>query len=144
MVQPAPFPETLIGHDPEFFLHHKTGHWGRTKGAITDQAFAEYLRCFKNPATIHASCEDYRAAASIDLDHDAADSGEKLAMPVLALWGDIGFVGKRYDVIGEWQKYASHVEGQAVNSGHFLAEEAPDQTLAALTRFFTNSDPSFQ
>jgi haloacetate dehalogenase len=65
-------------------------------------------------------------------------------MPVLALWGDVGFVGKRYDVIGEWQKYANHVEGQAVNSGHFLAEEAPDQTLAALTHFFTNSDPSFQ
>ena len=77
LIQPAPFPETLIGHDPEFFLHHKTGHWGRTKGAITDQAFAEYLRCFSNPATIHASCEDYRAAASIDLDHDAADSGQK-------------------------------------------------------------------
>ena len=144
LIQPAPFPETLIGHDPEFFLHHKIGHWGRTKGAITDQAFAEYLRCFKNPATIHASCEDYRAAASIDLDHDVADNGKKLAMPVLALWGDIGFVGKRYDVIGEWQKYASHVEGQAVNSGHFLAEEAPDQTLAALTRFFTNSDSSYQ
>ncbi|MDC0337837.1 alpha/beta hydrolase, partial [Alphaproteobacteria bacterium] len=80
LIQPAPFPETLIGQDPAFFLHHKTGHWGRTKGAITDQAFAEYLRCFSNPATIHASCEDYRAAASIDLDHDAADRGEKLAM----------------------------------------------------------------
>ena len=144
LIQPAPFPETLIGHDPEFFLHHKTGHWGRTKGAITDQAFAEYLRCFKNPATIHASCEDYRAAASIDLDHDAADNGKKLKMPVLALWGDIGFVGKHYDVIAEWQNYAGHVEGQSINSGHFLAEEAPDQTLAALIRFFTKTDPSCQ
>ena len=138
LIQPAPFPENLIGQDPAFFLQHKTGHWGRTEGAITTAAFAEYLRCFSNPATIHASCEDYRAAASIDLEHDAADAGKKLAMPVLALWGDIGFVGGYYDVIGEWRQVADHVQGQAISGGHFLAEESPAETIAALTAFFTD------
>src|SRR6056300_746239 len=144
LIQPAPFPETLIGHDPEFFLHHKTGHWGRTKGAITDQAFAESLRCFSNPETIHASCEDYRAAASIDLDHDRADADQKLTMPVLALWGEQGFVGQTYDVVKEWQLVAKDVRGHAVPGGHFLAEESPVETVAALTRFFTKTDPSCQ
>ena len=136
LIQPAPFPETLIGHDPDFFLKHKIGHWGRTEGAITDAAYAEYLRCFSNPATIHASCEDYRAAAGIDLEHDAEDADKMLEMPVLALWGDIGFVGTHYDVPGEWRKTAGNVRGHAIPGGHFLAEESPSQTLAALIDFF--------
>jgi len=106
LIQPAPFPATLIGYDPEFFLKHKIDHWGRTKDAITDQAFSEYLRCFSNPDTIHASCEDYRAAATIDLEHDKNDVDQKLAIPVLALWGKIGFVGQHYDVPAEWKKCA--------------------------------------
>jgi haloacetate dehalogenase len=136
LIQPAPYPERMIGGDPQFFLEHKTGHWGRTEGAITSNAFAEYLRCFSNPDTIHASCEDYRAAASIDLEHDAADAARKLKMPVLALWGDIGFVGKTYDVVAEWRKVAETVRGHAIPGGHFLAEESPDETLAALRTFF--------
>ena len=139
LIQPAPFPETLIGHDAEFFLKHKTGHWGRTQGAITGPAYAEYLRCFSNPATIHATCEDYRAAADIDLDHDRDDAGIKLAMPVLALWGDAGFVGDKYDVLAEWRAAADDVHGQAIPGGHFLAEESPDETCAALMAFFTNT-----
>ena len=136
LIQPAPFPETLIGYDPEFFLKHKIGHWGRTKDAITDQAFSEYLRCFSNPDTIHASCEDYRAAATIDLEHDKNDVDQKLAIPVLALWGKIGFVGQHYDVLAEWKKCAIRVQGQALACGHFLAEEAPKQTSEALVNFF--------
>ena len=139
LIQPAPFPETLIGHDPEFFLKHKIGHWGRTKDAITHEAFAEYLRCFSNPDTIHASCEDYRAAATIDLEHDKNDASKKIAMPVLALWGKTGFVGQNYDVLGEWKKCASQVQGQAVSGGHFLAEEAPKETSTALVHFFKNN-----
>ena len=137
LIQPAPYPETMIGHDPQFFLEHKTGQWGRTSGAITAPAFAEYLRCFSNPATIHASCEDYRAAASIDLVHDAADADTKLAMPVLALWGEIGFVGRAYDVVAEWQKVAHEVRGHSIPGGHFLAEESPDETCDALIAFFS-------
>jgi haloacetate dehalogenase len=139
LIQPAPYPERLIGSDPRYFLEHKMGHWGRTEGAITDRAFAEYLRCFSNPETIHASCEDYRASASIDLEHDAKDASAKLKMPVLALWGDVGFVGRTYDVIAEWEKVAVNVSGHAVPGGHFLAEESPDQTLDALITFFSDN-----
>lgn len=139
LIQSAPFPETLIASDPAFFLQHKLGHWGKTEGAITDAAYDEYLRCFSNPETIHASCEDYRAAASIDLIHDAEDKDKKLDIPLLALWGDAGFVGQAYDVLSEWNDVANHVTGHSVPSGHFLAEEAPAETLAALSVFFANS-----
>ena len=136
LIQPAPLPETLIGNNVEFFLRQKLAQWGRTNDAITEAAFAEYLACFSKPETIHASCEDYRAAASIDLDHDRADADKKLAMPVLALWGERGFVGQTYDVITEWQAVAEDVRGHGVPGGHFLAEESPAETLAALSAFF--------
>ncbi len=84
----------------------------------------------------HAMCEDYRAAATIDLDHDAADADRKLTMPLLALWGEVGFVGGHYDVTAEWRKVAETVSGKAVPGGHYCAEEAPQETLAALTDFF--------
>ena len=136
LIQPAPLPETLIGNNVEFFLRQKLAQWGRTNDAITEAAFAEYLACFSKSETIHASCEDYRAAASIDLDHDRADADKKLAMPVLALWGERGFVGQTYDVITEWQKVAEDVRGHGVPGGHFLAEESPAETLEALAAFF--------
>ena len=135
LIQPAPLPETMINADPEFFLRSKCGQWGRTSGAITDEAFADYLRCFQRPETVHAMCEDYRAAATVDLEHDAADADQKLAMPVLALWGEVGFVGTHYDVIAEWRRVAKTVSGHAVPGGHYCAEEAPDETLAALIGF---------
>lgn len=137
LIQPAPLPERMIGADPEFFLRSKCGQWGRTKGAITDEAFADYLRCFRRPETVHAMCEDYRAAATIDLDHDAADANVKLAMPLLALWGVDGFVGTNYDVLAEWRQVADDVSGHGVPGGHYLPEEAPDETLAAIVNFFS-------
>ena len=137
LIQPAPLPERMISADPEFFLRSKCGQWGRTEGAITDDAFAEYLRCFKRPETVHAMCEDYRAAASIDLVHDAADADVPLSMPVLALWGIEGFVGTNYDVLAEWRKVATDVSGHGVPGGHYLPEEAPDETRAALMTFFS-------
>jgi haloacetate dehalogenase len=97
---------------------------------------AEYIRCFSDPATIHASCEDYRAAASIDLVHDEADMATKLTCPTLVLWGERGFVGKQYDVLETWRERAADISGQAIDCGHFLAEEAPDETRAALADFF--------
>ena len=136
LIQPAPLPERMIGADPEFYLRNKGAHWGRTEGAFTEDAFADYLRCFRQPETIHAMCEDYRAAATIDLQHDAADAGKKLVMPVLALWGASGFVGSAYDVLAEWRAVAQDVRGHAVPGGHYLPEEAPQETLAALQDFF--------
>ena len=136
LIQPAPLPERMIGADPEFYLRSKCGQWGRTSGAITDAAFADYLRCFRQPDRIHAMCEDYRAAATIDLAHDKEDETAKLNMPLLALWGEAGFVGNNYNVLTEWKQVATDVSGHGVPGGHYLAEEAPDETLAALQNFF--------
>ena len=137
LIQPAPFPETLIGHDPKFFLESKMRQWGKDRSAITDEAFNDYLRCFSNPDTIHASCEDYRASASVDLEHDAADANLKLTMPLLALWGANGMVGNKYDMLAAWRDVAENVSGFAVPGGHYLPEEAPDETYRALLNFFT-------
>jgi haloacetate dehalogenase len=135
LIQPAPFPETLIGNNAEFYLNSLLG---RLKPqAITPDAFAEYLRCFRDLATIHATCEDYRAAATIDLTHDEADLGHKIACPVLALWGEKGFLHKRYDVLGIWRERAMDVRGKAISCGHFLPEEAPEETLAELRTFLS-------
>ena len=138
LIQPFDLPERLIGADPAYFLRHKFAQWGRDETAFTDRAMAEYVRCF-TPATIHASCEDYRASATIDLDLDRADleAGRRLDCPVLALWGAEGYVGRRYDVIAEWRAWADDVRGVAVPGGHFVAEEAPDETRDALLRFLT-------
>ena len=138
LIQPAPFPETLIGHDPKFFLESKMRQWGKDRSAITDEAFHDYLRCFSNPDTIHASCEDYRASASIDLEHDAADADRKLTMPLLALWGADGMVGNKYDMLAAWRDVAENVSGFAVPGGHYLPEEAPDETYRALLNFFNS------
>ena len=136
LIQPAPFPETLIGSDPKFFLESKMQHWGKDRTAITNDAFDEYLRCFSNPDTIHASCEDYRASASIDLEHDAADVGLKLDIPLLVLWGATAMVGNKYDMLCAWREVATDVTGFAVPGGHYLPEEAPDETYQALLDFF--------
>ena len=96
---------------------------------------AEYKRCFRDPATIHASCEDYRAAAGIDLEHDAADLDKKIACPLLALWGAKGVVGRTYDVLALWRERAREVSGRALDCGHYLPEEAPQETLSELLTF---------
>jgi haloacetate dehalogenase len=139
LIQPAPFPETLIGANPEFYLNSLLG-MGRLKPqAITPEAFAEYLRCFRDPATIHATCEDYRAAATVDLAHDEADLDRKIACPVLALWGEKAFLHKNYDVLAVWRQRAASVTGKALPCGHFLAEEAPEETYSELRAFLSQS-----
>jgi len=134
LIQPQGLPEHMIGENPAYYLKTKLGAWGKTGGAITPEAHAEYLRCFQNPDTIHASCEDYRASATIDLEHDRGET-EKLAMPLLALWGAAGFVGSAYDVLATWQEVAEDVRGHAVSGGHYLPEEAPEEVLHALLDF---------
>ena len=135
LIQPNGLPEHMIGCDPEFYLSRKLAAWGKANGAITEEAFKEYLRCFSKPETIHATCEDYRASAGIDLEHDAANADEKIDNPLLVLWGQEGFVASAYDVLKTWQDVASNVSGHAVSGGHFLPEEAPDETLKALLEF---------
>lgn len=139
LTQPAGLPEQLIGALPETFLRRKLAQWSGsgTIDSFDPDAVAEYVRCFSDPRTIHASCEDYRAAASIDLEHDEADAvaGRRVACPTLVLWGGRGFVGRHYDVPSVWRRYADDVCGNAIDAGHFLPEEAPEPTLVALTEF---------
>jgi haloacetate dehalogenase len=139
LAQLPDLPERLIGADPEYYLHHKLGQWSAQDATFTPEAVAEYVRCFSDPASIHGSCEDYRAAATIDLEHDEADAaaGRRVDSPLLALWGAQGFVGRHYDVKSIWHDYATNVSGTSVDCGHFLAEEAPGATTRLLTDFLT-------
>jgi haloacetate dehalogenase len=137
LIQAYDLPERLIGADPDYYLRKKIAGWGSAGLAIFHPAArAEYERCFRDPATIHATCEDYRAAASIDLEHDAADAGRKLECPLLVLWGEKGVVHRLFDPIADWQQVASDVRGKALPSGHYLAEEVPDETCAEFLAFF--------
>lgn len=139
LIQPFDMPERMIGADPLYYLRRKTSGWGSAGGAFFDpRAYAEYERCFALPETIHATCEDYRAAATIDLEHDDADveAGRKVTCPLLVLWGSKGVVARCFDPIADWQTVATDVRGHALPTGHYLAEEAPDATLSALREFF--------
>lgn len=135
LIQPYPLPERLIDADPEFFLRTHIDGQSKIDGATEPAAFAEYLRCYLDPATRHAICEDYRAAAGIDLVHDAADSERRIKVPLLALWGARGTVGALYNVLQTWREKATDVRGRALDCGHTLQEERPDEVLAELRHF---------
>ena len=140
LIQPYDLPERLIAADPDFYLESKTGGFGLDPRKDVSETFdpaalEDYKRCFRDPAAIHASCEDYRAAATIDLEHDRADLNRKIACPLLALWGTQGLVGQQFDVLGLWRERAGDVTGRSIDCGHYLAEEAPADTLAALQAF---------
>jgi haloacetate dehalogenase len=135
LIQPSPFPEQMIGASCELFLRKMLGLSG-TPGAHEPEALAEYLRCFSNPETIRATCDEYRAGATIDLEHDRADRARKLAMPLLILWGRRSGQGSGYDMLAVWRDHADNVTGHAVDSGHFIPEEKPDAVYAALRNFF--------
>jgi len=133
LIQPAPLPERLIGADSDWYVERTLGSWGG--GYFDPAAVAAYQAAFRDPATLHAACEDYRAAASIDLEHDRADAGKGIACPLLVLWGGRGVVARTYDVLATWREKASDVRGQPIDGGHFLPEERPAETLAALRGF---------
>jgi haloacetate dehalogenase len=137
LIQPHPLPEHMIGLDPEFYLRRKTSMWAVSTAHFTQEAMAEYIRCFRNPAAIHAMCEDYRAAASIDLEHDRADraAGVKVSCPLLVLWGGRATMDRSFDVPTTWREVALKVRGHALDCGHFIPEERPDEFVAALLDF---------
>jgi haloacetate dehalogenase len=132
LIQPD-IPERLIGADPDFYLRRTLDEWCGTAGALTEKATAEYHRCF-DEATIHATCEDYRAGASVDLVNDQEDAEVRLRCPTLVLWSEIG-LGTVYDVAEIWRERAPDLRVRALDSGHFIAEERPDETAEELLAF---------
>jgi len=133
-IQRAPIPETLLLGKGDFFLR-AWAYPGLLPAVITEDAFAEYLRCFEDPATQHAMCEDYRAGATIDLEHDEADLAKNVACPLLALWGATGAMERLYDVVGAWRERATNVQGKSLPGGHWLPEERPNEVFAELLPF---------
>lgn len=139
LIQPAPLPEHMIGLDPGFYLQTVFGGLNKTPGAIEPAAMDEYVLAFSNPAAIHASCQDFRAAAGVDLETDEADdkAGTKIECPLHALWGAKGTIGALWDVLATWrEKCVVPVTGKALDCGHFLQEESPQNVLAELFQFF--------
>lgn len=135
LIQPAPFPEKLISADPDWFWCKKCCSGSAGTSPFVRQALEEYLAAFRDPATIHASCEDYRAAIGIDIDHDDADPS-KLTMPLLAMWGQNGVIERHFDCLDLWRMRAREVTGHSLPGGHYLAEECPDLVLDAWVPFF--------
>ena len=140
-IQPFDMPERMMGFDPDWFIEKKLAKTKQGLSFFDKDALAEYKRCFRNPETIHAICEDYRAGAGIDLDHDEKDmqAGRKIDCPVLLLWGATGGVGRnsKPGPAEIWKAYTSNIVGaQALPCGHYLSEEAPAETAAALQEFF--------
>lgn len=135
LIQPYDLPERMIGADPAFYLRSKLASSAAADVFPVD-VVAEYLRHYVRPETIHAICEDYRASAGIDLEHDKADRDVLLDVPILALWGAKGVVARTYDVLDVWRCYTTAaVSGAPLPCGHFLPEEAPEATLVALMPF---------
>lgn len=137
LIQPFDLPERLIGAETEHYLIKKFQKGLRTPSAITPEAMAEYIRCFADPKTIHATCEDYRAAAGIDLEHDRKDLDHPVTCPLYILWGRRGIIGKLFDVLTPWRRVATNVSGKGLDCGHYLAEEAPEETRAEIEWFLT-------
>lgn len=137
LIQPEPIPETLIGANPEFWLKNHMGrHAGM--GIFSAENWAEYLTGANNPQSMHAMCEDYRAAATIDLAHDREDrqTGKCLEMPLRVLWGEHGLVNKCFKPLEDWQKVAKNVSGKTVACGHYIPEELPDELISEAIAFF--------
>lgn len=137
LAQPHDLPERLIGADPEFWWRRHTAR-GQPAGTFSPEALADYIACVRDPATVTAICEDYRAAATIDLAHDRQSraEGRRIECPTLVLWGARAPLGRWYDVLEVWRQYAEEVRGCAIAAGHYLAEENPADAARELLAFF--------
>jgi haloacetate dehalogenase len=138
LASPSPIPERLIGADPELYLKYIVEAWNGST-AIDSDAYAEYLRCFRNPRVLHAICEEYRAGDAIDAELDRADriARSRITCPVLVLWEQDGFVTQFGDPLAIWRTWADDVTGEAVTGGHFLMEESPEHICDRLERFLS-------
>lgn len=141
LIQPAPLPERLIEADPAAYARDVMGKRSAGLAPFDPRALGEYQRCLALPGAAHGICEDYRAAAGIDLEHDRfdRDAGRRLAMPLLALWGEQGVVGRCFDPLAEWELVADDVQGGALPCGHYIAEEAPEALLARALPFLAGA-----
>ncbi len=137
LIQPFDLPERMIAADPDHFLDRHLAGQIKVEGSLDPRVVAEYRRCYRDPATRHAICEDYRAAASIDLEHDAADDDRRIEAPLLLLWGEYGTVGTLFDVMASWRSKAHDMRGRALPCGHSPQEETPELLLAQLAAFLT-------
>jgi haloacetate dehalogenase len=141
LAQPAPWPETMIGRDPLDWLDHKLALWGGTGdlSIFAPETLAYYREVFSDSARIHATCEDYRAGATHDLAADEADhaAGRRILCPTAVFWGDKGIPSKTAGPLDIWREWCVDVTGHAIQSGHFLAEENPEATAAAIDGFFS-------
>ena len=139
LIQPAPLPERLILADPAAYVRDMMGRRDAGLAPFDPRALAEYQRCAALPGAAHAMCEDYRAAASIDLVHDRADreAGRLLEQPLLVLWGAKGVVERCFRPLDEWRRVAREVDGEALPCGHYIPEEAPEPLLAHTLRFLS-------
>ncbi len=139
LAQPHPLPERLIGHDPDFYISWTLASWTGAKSldAFDPRALDHYRAFYRSPDRLRATCEDYRAGRTMDLAHDEADlaAGRKIGVPLAAIWGGGGFPGAVAGPLEVWRRWATDVRGASVEAGHFLCEEAPDATLAALAPF---------
>jgi len=140
LIQPAPLPERLIEADPAAYVRDVMGKRSAGLAPFDPRALAEYQRCLALPGAAHGICEDYRAAATIDLEHDRfdRDAGNRLALPLMVLWGEQGVVGRCFDPLAEWQRVAADVQGGALPCGHYIAEEAPDMLLERVLPFLAH------
>ena len=138
--QPEPFPERLIGGDPDFFYETCLAGWGATQLAdFAPEMLAEYRRAWRDPAMIHGSCSDYRAAASIDLEHDIADIERKVTRPTLAFYGASGVMARLFDIPAEWRKRCATLSATSLPGGHFFVDQFPDDTARVLLRFLNGA-----
>jgi haloacetate dehalogenase len=136
LIQKAPLPERMLAGQVPWYILRRLGRGPSGVKHFDKRAIAEYVRAFKDPRTIHATCEDYRAAATIDLVHDRKDLKTRIRMPVLALWGKHGVIAALFDCLRDWREVAEDVRGRALACGHFLPEEKPREVLAELRRFW--------
>jgi haloacetate dehalogenase len=141
LIQPAPLPERLIEADPAAYVRDVMGRRSAGLAPFDRRALAEYQRCMALPGTAHAVCEDYRAAAGIDLEHDRRDreQGRQLGAPMLALWGAQGVVHRCFDPLALWRRIAADVQGEALPCGHYIPEEAPETLLAKALPFLSGN-----